>query len=99
MQLISYISSKTSYTQKSIQNTVELLNEDCTIPFIARYRKERTGNLDEVEIGEIVEIDGFKGSVISALAETNSIFQLSKYGNFSKSSFRFDSYQSNNQLL
>ena len=56
MQLISYISSKTSYSEKSIQNTVELLNEDCTIPFIARYRKERTGNLDEVEIGEIVTL-------------------------------------------
>ena len=56
MQLISYISSKTSYSEKSIQNTVELLNEDCTIPFIARYRKERTGNLDEVEIGEIVAL-------------------------------------------
>ncbi len=56
MQLISYISLKTSYAQKSIQNTVELLNEDCTIPFIARYRKERTGNLDEVEIGEIVAL-------------------------------------------
>ncbi|WP_442265188.1 Tex family protein [Tenacibaculum sp. ZS6-P6] len=56
MQLISYIASKTSYSEKSIQNTVELLNEDCTIPFIARYRKERTGNLDEVEIGEIVAL-------------------------------------------
>ncbi|WP_075343558.1 Tex family protein [Tenacibaculum agarivorans] len=56
MQLISYISSQTSYSEKSIQNTVELLNEDCTVPFIARYRKERTGNLDEVEIGEIVAL-------------------------------------------
>lgn len=54
MQLLSYISSQTSYSEKSIQNTIELLNEDCTIPFIARYRKEKTGNLDEVEIGEIV---------------------------------------------
>lgn len=56
MQLIPYISSQTSFSEKSIQNTVELLNEDCTIPFIARYRKERTGNLDEVEIGEIVAL-------------------------------------------
>jgi uncharacterized protein len=34
---------------------VKLLNEDCTIPFISRYRKELTGNLDEVQIGEIVK--------------------------------------------
>ena len=40
---------------KSIENTIQLLNEDCTIPFISRYRKERTGNLDEVQIGEIVK--------------------------------------------
>ena len=56
MQLINHISSQTQLSEKSIQNTIELLNEDCTIPFIARYRKERTGNLDEVEIGNIVQL-------------------------------------------
>jgi len=54
MQLLNYITQQTQLSQKAIQNTLELLNEDCTIPFIARYRKERTGNLDEVEIGSIV---------------------------------------------
>jgi len=54
MQLLNYITQQTELTQKAIQNTLELLYEDCTIPFIARYRKERTGNLDEVEIGAIV---------------------------------------------
>ena len=56
MQLINYIISRTTTSQKSIQNTVELLNEDCTIPFISRYRKEKTGNLNEVEIGQIVQL-------------------------------------------
>ncbi|WP_420552213.1 Tex family protein [Tenacibaculum aiptasiae] len=56
MQLISYITSRSQISQKSIQNTIELLNEDCTVPFIARYRKEKTGNLDEVEIGLIVQL-------------------------------------------
>ncbi|SNR17418.1 Tex family protein [Tenacibaculum jejuense] len=76
MQLLSYISSQTSYSEKSIQNTVELLNEDCTIPFIARYRKEKTGNLDEVEIGEIVALkEAFealekrKNTILKALEE------------------------------
>tara|TARA_R110000868_G_scaffold158589_4_gene386836 strand:+ start:39144 stop:41267 length:2124 start_codon:yes stop_codon:yes gene_type:complete len=55
MQLIPYIVKYTQLPEKSIQNTVELLNEDCTIPFISRYRKEKTGNLDEVQIGDIVK--------------------------------------------
>ena len=55
MNLISYITQHTQLPKKGIQNTVELLNEDCTIPFISRYRKERTGNLDEVQVGLIVQ--------------------------------------------
>ncbi len=55
MELISYLKTHTQLSETSIKNTVELLNEDCTIPFISRYRKERTGNLDEVEIGSIVK--------------------------------------------
>jgi len=53
--MIAYITSKTTISQKAIQNTIELLNEDCTIPFISRYRKEKTGNLDEVQIADIVK--------------------------------------------
>ena len=55
MQLIPYIVKNTQLPEKGVQNTVELLNEDCTMPFISRYRKERTGNLDEVQIGAIVK--------------------------------------------
>ncbi|MEQ3500369.1 MULTISPECIES: Tex family protein [Tenacibaculum] len=76
MQLISYITSRTQISQKSIQNTIELLNEDCTIPFISRYRKEKTGNLDEVEIGHIVQlkeqfeaIEKRKAAILKALEE------------------------------
>lgn len=55
MQQLHYIKSFTNLPDKGIQNTVQLLNEDCTIPFISRYRKELTGDLDEVQIGEIVK--------------------------------------------
>jgi len=55
MQLLNFIKSKTRLPEIGIQNTIELLNEDCTIPFISRYRKERTGNLDEVQIADIVK--------------------------------------------
>jgi len=54
VELITYIAKHTQLPEKGILNTVELLDQDCTIPFISRYRKERTGNLDEVQIGAIV---------------------------------------------
>lgn len=53
MQLISFIHKHTALPQKSIESTIQLLIDDCTIPFIARYRKELTGNLDEVQIADI----------------------------------------------
>lgn len=55
MPLISYIISQTQIPKVSVKNTIELLNEGGTIPFISRYRKESTGNLDEVQIGSIVK--------------------------------------------
>ncbi len=55
MQLINFIQTKTNLPEKGIQNTILLINEDCTIPFISRYRKERTGNLDEIQIADIVK--------------------------------------------
>ena len=80
--LIQFIKSKLNLSEKSIQNTVELLNEDCTIPFIARYRKERTGNLDEVQITDIVkykeqygELEKRKKSVLKALTEQDVLTQ------------------------
>ena len=56
LTVVQFINQRTQVSLKSIESTIELLNEDCTIPFIARYRKEKTGNLDEVEIGQIVQL-------------------------------------------
>ena len=76
MQLIQYILQNTQISKTSIENTIQLLNEDCTIPFISRYRKERTGNLDEVQIGDIVkyktqfeELEKRKITILKALEE------------------------------
>ncbi|WP_339713557.1 Tex family protein [uncultured Kriegella sp.] len=76
MQLVDYISRHTQLSEKSIQNTVLLLNEDCTIPFISRYRKERTGNLDEVQVGAILNfksqfeaLEKRKDSIIKSVEE------------------------------
>lgn len=78
MQLLPYIIQQTQLSSKSVENTISLLNEDATIPFISRYRKEMTGNLDEVEIGEIVKfkevfevLEKRKKAILKALEEQN----------------------------
>ena len=74
--MISYIISQTKLSESSVKNTVNLLNQDCTIPFISRYRKEATGNLDEVQIGDIVKykelfeaLEKRKKAILKALEE------------------------------
>lgn len=52
--MLAYILKHSQLPEKGIQNTLKLLAEDCTLPFIARYRKEATGNLDEVAIAQII---------------------------------------------
>ncbi|SFC94446.1 Tex family protein [Algibacter pectinivorans] len=74
--MIKYIIAQTQLPERSVKNTIALLNEDCTIPFISRYRKERTGNLDEVQIGNIVKykeqfeaLEKRKKAILKALEE------------------------------
>ncbi|MEY4433531.1 MAG: hypothetical protein RLZZ44_1665 [Bacteroidota bacterium] len=57
MTNIQYISKSVPTTAINIQKTVQLLHEDCTIPFISRYRKDQTGNLDEVVIEQIAKLN------------------------------------------
>ena len=47
------IASALNLQERAVANTLALLEEGCTIPFISRYRKERTGGLDEVQIAAI----------------------------------------------
>ena len=66
MNLIQYIHQHlNSISEKSINNTVNCLNEDNTIPFIARYRKEVTGNLDEVQISAIKKLQNQFNEIVS----------------------------------
>ena len=54
-EIIDLISKELNLSKKAVENTISLLDEGCTIPFISRYRKEKTGALDEVKIGEITQ--------------------------------------------
>lgn len=47
------ISEALGLSQRGVENTLQLLDENCTIPFISRYRKEMTGNMDEVQVSDI----------------------------------------------
>ncbi len=53
MNVISFIQNTNSISEKSISQTLQLLKEGATVPFIARYRKEMTQGLDEVQIADI----------------------------------------------
>ena len=50
------IAKQLQLAAKGVENTIALLDEGCTIPFISRYRKEKTGGLDEVQIGSISQL-------------------------------------------
>ena len=80
MNHIQFIQNQTNIAVKSIEATIQLLSEDCTIPFISRYRKDQTGNLDEVQIEAISklnkqfeEIVKRKESILKAIDEQNAL--------------------------
>src|SRR5574344_1118640 len=51
------ITKELNLPERGVENTLQLLGEGCTIPFISRYRKERTGGLDEVQIAKISDLN------------------------------------------
>jgi len=80
MTNIQFIQNQTNIAPKSIEATIKLLLEDCTIPFISRYRKDQTGNLDEVQIEAISklnkqydEIIKRKESILKSIEEQNAL--------------------------
>ena len=58
--LIILTASRLEVRANQVKATLELLEEGCTIPFIARYRKEVTGNLDEEQIRSIYEVYSYE---------------------------------------
>ena len=80
MTNIQYISAQVTAPVKGIEATLQLLGEDCTIPFIARYRKDKTGNLDEVVIEQIAKLSQAydaivkrKDAILKSIDEQNAL--------------------------
>jgi uncharacterized protein len=74
------ISDTVGVAQKQVAAVVTLLNDNATIPFIARYRKEQTGSLDEVQIAAIadeyhryLEIEDRKATILNTIAEQGKL--------------------------
>ena len=80
MEYFGLISNKIGVSAEQIAATVALLNENATIPFIARYRKEKTGSLDEVQIAAIadeyhryLEIEDRKATILRTIEEQGKL--------------------------
>ena len=74
------ISSRIGVAATQVAATIALLSEHATIPFIARYRKERTGSLDEVQISQIadeyhrfLELDERKATILKTIEEQGKL--------------------------
>lgn len=77
---IQLISKNLGIQESSVRNTISLLNEGATIPFISRYRKEKTGSLDEVQVSDIQkalkkfnELEARKETILAAIEEQNQL--------------------------
>ena len=64
MTNIQFIAKTVATAPINIEKTVQLLQEDCTIPFISRYRKDQTGNLDEVVIEQIAKLQSTYETIV-----------------------------------
>ncbi len=80
MTSTTFIQQHLNIADKSIIVTIKLLSEDCTIPFISRYRKDATGNLDETQIEQISKLNKLfeeivkrKESILKSIEEQNSL--------------------------
>ena len=80
VEYFGIISSRLGIAEKQVANTVALLDNNATIPFIARYRKEKTGSLDEVQIAAIaeeyhrcLEIDDRKATILKTIEEQGKL--------------------------
>lgn len=78
--MIQKISQQLNLQAFQIENTLELFENGATIPFIARYRKERTGQLDEVQIKairdlfeQITALEKRRSSILESLKESNNL--------------------------
>ncbi|MFB0907491.1 MAG: Tex-like N-terminal domain-containing protein, partial [Spirosomataceae bacterium] len=79
-QQIQYISQTVGVSERSVKNTIDLFKDGATMPFVARYRKEVTGGLDEVQLADIkllfeklTEADKRREAIIKSIDEQGKL--------------------------
>ncbi|HEY9125468.1 MAG TPA: Tex family protein [Bacteroidales bacterium] len=77
---VEKISAQMGINAENVENTISLLEQGATIPFISRYRKEMTGSLDEVQVAEIkrlmeklIEIDNRRETILNSIEEQGKL--------------------------
>lgn len=77
---LEHIKNELSIALWQVENCISLIEEGSTIPFISRYRKERTGGLDEVQVAEVkhffnlfVELEKRKGAILKSISEQDKL--------------------------
>jgi len=79
-EILSILAEESGLAPRQVASTVELLREGATVPFIARYRKEQTGELDEVQIRDLADLLAYhtelaerKETVLASIAEQGKL--------------------------
>ncbi len=79
-KITEIIAQSLAVSYRQVENTIALLNEGATVPFISRYRKERTGSLDEVQVLQIKEqnekyneLEKRKGTILKTIEEQDKL--------------------------
>ena len=80
MDYASIIATQLNIGTRQVEKTIELLEQGCTVPFIARYRKEATGSLNEVQITvirdlllKLKELDKRREAIIASITEQGKL--------------------------
>ncbi len=78
--ILENIRKDLNLSETSVKNTVDLLNEGATVPFISRYRKEKTGSLDEIQVRNISEklqyftdLENRKDTILKTITELGKL--------------------------
>lgn len=80
LNIVQILSQELSISPQRLQNALELFAEGATIPFVARYRKERTGQMDEIQLRQLserftylTELEERKATILESIAQQNKL--------------------------
>ena len=80
LTISNVLAEEFSIRLNQVQNTLELFNEGATVPFVARYRKERTGGLNEIQLRDIsdrytylTELEERKETILKSIDEQGKL--------------------------